>query len=83
MDDTADATVAAPASPSDRALPRPGETFGHYRLGRLLGEGGMGAVFEAEDLESGRRVALKVLGHRLDSPMMSNRPIASWKPTAP
>ena len=50
-----------------RVLPQPGEAFGHYRIGRVLGEGGMGAVFEAEDLDNGRRVALKVLGHRLDS----------------
>src|SRR5687768_17381269 len=37
------------------------ETIGEYRVGRLLGEGGMGKVFEAEERLSGRRVALKVL----------------------
>jgi uncharacterized RDD family membrane protein YckC len=51
-----------------RGLPQPGEQLGHYTILRALGAGGMGAVYEAQDLESGRRVALKVLSHRLDSP---------------
>lgn len=51
-----------------RGLPQPGDQFGHYRIARLLGQGGMGAVFDAEDLDTGRRVALKVLSQTLDAP---------------
>jgi len=56
-----------------RGLPQPGEQMGHYSIIRLLGVGGMGAVYEAQDLESGRRVALKVLSHTLDSPAARER----------
>jgi serine/threonine-protein kinase len=36
-----------------------------YRLSRLLGEGGMGAVYQAEHTDTGRRVAIKLIHERL------------------
>ena len=47
--------------------------FGGYRLLGLLGRGGMGTVYEAELIATGRRVALKMLGQQLDSPEMRQR----------
>jgi serine/threonine protein kinase len=55
-----------PASAPGKRLTGPGNLLGQvldgrYRIIRLLGEGGMGAIYEAEHTEIGRRVAIKIL----------------------
>ncbi|HEX6985829.1 MAG TPA: protein kinase, partial [Planctomycetaceae bacterium] len=52
------------------AVPRDalaGKVFHGYRICRRLGRGGMAVVYEAGHLETGRRVALKMMSHRLVS----------------
>lgn len=70
LESLADLDVAATqAAPRD--LPR---RFGDFRILGELGRGAMGAVFAAEQVSFGRRVALKVMHqHVADEPMARSR----------
>jgi serine/threonine-protein kinase len=49
-------------SSAEASLPKPGDVIaGKYRVGRTLGSGGMGVVFEATHVKLEQRVAIKVL----------------------
>lgn len=49
------------------------EKIGHYKIIRLIGSGGMGAVYEAEQDQPRRQVALKIMRGAIASPQASRR----------
>src|SRR5262245_54291676 len=66
-DETRDASVVG-ATPGSSAAPGAGPVFAagaiigaRYRLVRPIARGGMGEVYEAEDLELGGRIAIKTI----------------------
>jgi serine/threonine-protein kinase len=65
--------LVAPDSGTLRCIPAPGTTMGGYRIERLLGRGGMGAVFLAHDTMLHRPVALKVIDGSADGETSRSR----------
>ena len=62
-------TLGLGSKPSSDAAPEPdgGGRIGPYRLLQVIGEGGMGEVWVAEQLEPRRKVALKLIKAGMDT----------------
>ena len=59
---------------SSLGYPRPGDRLGQFVVGRRIGGGGMGVVFEAHDEVLDRQVAIKIISpHLADDPGFRER----------
>jgi serine/threonine protein kinase len=70
---TGDSFVEGSASPEREDRNLAGKTIGSYQLKRLLGRGAMGVVYEGYDIKLNRRVAIKLIRQRWQSPLMQAR----------
>ncbi|HEX2033667.1 MAG TPA: serine/threonine-protein kinase, partial [Chloroflexota bacterium] len=63
--------------------PRPAHVLGRYRVGTVLGRGGMSIVYRGEDTHTGRPVAIKVLApHLAADPQYRRRLLAEARAVA-
>jgi uncharacterized RDD family membrane protein YckC len=60
-----DPNATSPGPPDAGPTAPPVTTIGGFRLLRAIGAGGMGGVFEAEQIATGRRVAVKLISSEL------------------
>jgi predicted Ser/Thr protein kinase len=75
-------TLPKRASAGD-ALYSPGDDVDHFRVERILGQGGMGEVYLARDQKLGRKVALKVVNDSfVDTPRALERFLREARTTA-
>ena len=58
-----------------------GSRLGHYQVTALIGEGGMGQVYQATDTQLHRQVALKILPRSLRHRPGSPRPVPTRGPS--
>jgi hypothetical protein len=70
QDDVSGRTV--PTGDAIPSLPE-GKILGRYRIGRRLGGGGMGEVYEAVELDGHRQVALKIIKSTVASGLSRDR----------